>query len=138
MIESDNEKRYLIKSEGDIAYARRIIREESSLIGFNITDITRIVTATSELIRNILLYAGSGFMKWRVIDNGGYKGIEITFEDNGPGIPDIERAMEKGFSTGNGLGLGLPGAKRLVDEMEIKSEVGKGTDVKIIKYLGKR
>jgi len=126
-----------IASEGDIVTARRLVRNAATELGFGITDVTRIVTAASELTRNIYQYAGSGTMKWRSLNNGIDVALELVFEDSGPGIPDVEKAMESGFSTGKGFGLGLPGAKRLMDEMDIQSEAGKGTKVRTRKWLRK-
>lgn len=126
---------FLIESENDITMARKVVREAAVDIGFGITDVTRIVTAASELTRNIYHYAKCGKMRWRSINKDGDVGIELTFEDNGPGIPDIDKAMEMGFSSGNGLGLGLPGAKRLMDKLSIESVVGKGTMVIVQKWL---
>lgn len=123
-----------INSESDIVTARKIVRDTAIAIGFGVTDVTRIVTAASELTRNVFRYAGCGVMHWRMVNDGGVVGLELTFEDHGPGIPDIERAMEMGYTTKGGLGLGLPGAKRLMDEMEIESEVGKGTRVTVKKW----
>src|ERR1043166_5855729 len=100
-----------IKSEGDIVAVRRMVREAALQIGFGLTDMTRIVTASSELARNVFKYAGSGIMRWHRMDESGRAGIEIQFIDKGPGIPDVELAMEEGYSTGKGLGLGLPGAR---------------------------
>ena len=124
-----------IESEGDIVTARRLIRNAATELGFGITDVTRIVTAASELTRNIYQYAGCGTMSWRSLAVAGDMELELTFEDSGPGIPDVNMAMESGFSTSRGFGLGLPGAKRLMDEMTIQSEVGKGTIVRIRKWL---
>lgn len=128
---------FQIQSEGDIVMARKAVRDAATALGFGLTDVTRIVTAASELTRNIYQYAKSGTMRWRSLNLGGCVGLELVFEDHGPGIPDITRAMEPGFSTGRGLGMGLPGAKRLMDEMSIQSEVGKGTTVQIRKWLKK-
>jgi serine/threonine-protein kinase RsbT len=124
-----------IGSESDIVTARKLVRNAAGALGFSVTDVTRIVTAASELTRNIYHYAGSGVMRWRLLTAGGSVGIELTFEDSGPGIPDVAKAMESGFSTSQGLGLGLPGAKRLMDEMTIQSELGKGTTVRVRKWL---
>jgi len=126
-----------IRSEADIVAARRLVRNAATTLGFGITDVTRIVTAASELTRNIYQYAGSGTVRWRSLNEGVDVGLELVFEDSGPGIPDIARAMESGFSTGKGFGLGLPGAKRLMDEMTIQSETGKGTKVQTRKWLRK-
>ncbi len=126
---------FQIGSEGDIVMARRLVRNAAAALGFGLTDVTRIVTAASELIRNIYQYAGSGTMRWRPLADGGLSGLELTFEDHGPGIPDVAQAMQSGFSTSKGLGLGLPGAKKLMDEMRIESQVGRGTMVRVCKWL---
>ena len=126
---------FLIESENDIVSARRIVRNAATELGFGLADVTRIVTAASELTRNIYVHAKSGVMRWRTVNHGSSMGLELTFEDHGPGIPDLEKAMEAGYSTGNGLGMGLPGSKRLTDEMTISSDVGKGTTVVIKKWL---
>jgi serine/threonine-protein kinase RsbT len=124
-----------ITSEGDIVAARKSIREAATALGFSLIDVTRIVTAASELTRNIYQYAGTGMVRWRSLSKSSSVGLELIFEDHGPGIPDVERAMEPGFTTGRGMGLGLPGAKRLMDEMTIRSHVGKGTTVEVRKWL---
>ncbi len=124
-----------IHSEGDIVMARKLVRNAATALGFGITDVTRIVTAASELIRNIYQYAGSGVMRWRTLADDRPLGLELTFEDRGPGIPDVARAMQSGFTTAKGLGLGLPGAKKLMDEMSVESQVGKGTTVQVRKWL---
>jgi len=126
---------FRIESESDIVTARRLVREAAVALGFGISDVTRIVTAASELTRNIYHYAGRGVMCWRALSQGGRAGLELTFQDEGPGIPDVAQAMEVGFSTGKGMGLGLPGAKRLMDEMTIESRLGQGTAVRVRKWL---
>jgi serine/threonine-protein kinase RsbT len=126
---------FRIESESDIVMARQVVRSAATNLGFGITDVTRIVTAASELTRNIYQHAKSGVMHWRLLNRGTGVGLELVFEDHGPGIPDITKAMEAGFSTGNGLGMGLPGSKRLMDEMTIESAVGKGTTVVVRKWL---
>ena len=123
-----------IDSEGDLVTARKMVRDAAVAMDFGVTDVTRIVTAASELTRNVFRYAGSGVVYWRKVNTGEHVGIELTFEDSGPGIPDIEQAMEMGYTTSGGLGLGLPGAKRLMDEMEIESAVGQGTTVTVKKW----
>ena len=123
-----------IDNESDIIVVRKTVREAAVKLNFGLTDVTRIVTAASELARNIFLYAGSGVMKWRAIDANSAVGMELTFEDHGPGITDLEQVMQEGYTTSGGLGLGLPGAKRLMDEMEITSQVGKGTTIIIKKW----
>jgi serine/threonine-protein kinase RsbT len=124
----------LIETEEDIVRARTMARDAASVLGFGLTDVTRIVTATSELARNIYRFAGGGIVKWRSVYNSGKAGIELLFEDRGPGIPDIDKAMEPGYSTVGGLGMGLPGSKRLMDEMSVRSVVGEGTRVMVRKW----
>lgn len=124
-----------IRTEGDIVLVRRIVREAAVRAGFSATDVTRIVTASSEMARNIFKYAGEGWLRWRDVERNGQRGIELEFEDHGPGIEDVDRAMQEGFTTGDGLGMGLPGAKRLVDDLEVRSVVGKGTTVLLRKWL---
>lgn len=113
----------------------KLVRNAATALGFGITDVTRIVTAASELTRNVYQYAGSGVMRWQTVSSSAGVGLELTFEDRGPGIPDVAKAMQSGFTTAKGLGLGLPGAKRLMDEMSIESRVGKGTTVQVRKWL---
>lgn len=124
-----------IGSEGDIVTCRKIVRNVAMSSGFGMTDVTRIVTAVSELARNVYVHAESdGVMRWNVLRQPGKVGIELVFEDKGKGIPDIEQALEAGFTTANTMGMGLSGVKRLMDEMEITSEVNVGTTVKIVKW----
>jgi serine/threonine-protein kinase RsbT len=123
-----------IDVETDIAAARRAVREVAGKIGFGVTETARIVTAASELGRNVFKYAGKGVMNWRTIQNGDASGVELCFEDHGPGIPDLDLAMREGHSTGGGLGMGLPGAKRLMDEMNIRTGRGEGTSITVRKW----
>jgi serine/threonine-protein kinase RsbT len=123
-----------IEAESDIAAARRVVREVATKVGFGVTETVRIVTAASELGRNVHKYAGKGTMYWRLLNNGLAMGIELRFEDHGPGIADLDQALKEGHSTGGGLGMGLPGAKRLMDEMEIRTGKGEGTTVTITKW----
>jgi serine/threonine-protein kinase RsbT len=123
-----------IQTEGDIVAARRTVRELATQLGFGATDITRIVTAASELARNVFQYAGKGTMQWKSIQGNGRSGLELRFVDQGPGIADINLALQEGYTTGEGLGLGLPGAKRLMDEMEVQSSPGQGTEVTVKKW----
>jgi serine/threonine-protein kinase RsbT len=125
-----------LESEHDIVIARGEVRALAARLGFRLIDQTRLVTVTSELARNVVKYAGSGRMIAQPLDaNEGRAGLRLTFEDEGPGIPDIAAAMRDGFSTGRSLGKGLPGSKRLVDLFEIESEVGRGTRVSIVRWL---
>ncbi|MEB3360281.1 MAG: anti-sigma regulatory factor [Synechococcales bacterium] len=126
-----------ISGEEDIVIIRQFVRDRVRKLGFGITDVTRVVTAASELTRNIYLYAGAGVLRWRELTERDRRGIELIFQDEGPGIPSIEAAMEVGFSTKGLLGLGLPGVKRLMDEMEIVSEMGIGTTVTVRKWIRK-
>ena len=123
-----------IETEGDIVLARRRVRELAIATGFSSTDVTRVVTAASELARNIFQYAGKGAMRWRTIENNGRSGLELQFADQGPGIPDLNIAFQDGYSTGQGLGMGLPGTRRLMDEMDIQSQPGQGTTITIKKW----
>jgi serine/threonine-protein kinase RsbT len=124
-----------IRSDLDIVTARVEGRELAKELGFGVIDQARIATAISELTRNIVQYAEEGEAIMRPIEVGGRVGIEIICQDEGPGIPDIDLAMQDGFSTSKSMGMGMPGAKRLMDEFEIESEVGIGTTVIIRKWL---
>lgn len=129
-----DEKDVLIKDEYDIVSARSVGKQIAGEIGLGIVDQSRIATAISELARNIVLYAGGGVITFQRLGDGGRSGLEIRAVDNGPGIADIELAMQDGYTSGGGLGVGLPGTKRLMDEFEIESEVGKGTRITIRKW----
>jgi len=120
-------------TEPDIVVVRRRVREVAGQIGLSLVDQTKIITAASELARNTLIYGGGGFMQLESL-NGPRLGVRLTFKDNGPGIPDIELALRDGFTTGSGLGLGLGGTKRLVNEFDIESKVGQGTRVTITRW----
>jgi serine/threonine-protein kinase RsbT len=122
-----------VVSEPDIVVVRRRVRESAAQIGLSLVDQTKIVTAASELARNTLIYGGGGSMQLENL-NGPRLGVRLTFTDNGPGIPDIELALRDGFTSGSGLGLGLGGTKRLVNEFEIESKPGHGTKVVITRW----
>jgi serine/threonine-protein kinase RsbT len=128
--------RHRIASDADIVAARRSARRLAQAAGFATADLTNIATAISEVARNITTYAGRGEMTITVLDDGERRGIEVTAEDRGPGIADVSRALEDGYSTGAGTGLGLPGARRLMDELTIESAVGVGTTVVMRKWMG--
>lgn len=124
-----------IATDGDIVLARQSGRELADRLGCSSTDATLVATAISEIARNIVIHAGGGELEISVIEDGdGRRGIEVVARDEGPGIDDIDRAMEDGFTTGRGLGLGLPGARRLMDDFEIMSEPGAGTTVVMRKW----
>lgn len=123
-----------IRSESDVVVARQRVRTLSIEIGFSVVDQTKFVTAASELARNTLIYGGGGSVLIRKLDNGSRRGLLLRFEDEGPGIPDIEQALKDGFTTGGGLGLGLGGAKRLVNEFDIDSAPGRGTRITVVRW----
>jgi serine/threonine-protein kinase RsbT len=129
-----DEIRVPIASDVDVVQARQQGRELAAEAGFSSGDQTVIAAAISEVARNILLYAKRGEVCFKVVNNGDRRSLVIVAQDQGPGIPDIDRAMQDGFSTSGGLGLGLPGARRLMDEFDVKSAVGKGTIVTMRKW----
>ena len=125
-----------LEDEHDIVVARNEARLFAASIGFGLVEQTRLATVASELARNVVKYAKRGRMIAQPVESAaGRRGLRLIFEDTGPGIPDVAAAMRDGFSTGRGLGKGLPGAKRLVHEFEIESEVGRGTKVSIVRWL---
>lgn len=127
--------RIKVEKNEDLVRARGSVRDAAIEMGFSHIDQVRLVTATSELTRNILRYGEAGIVEISRIKIIGRRGLRVKFEDRGQGIADIELAMTDGYSTGRSLGKGLPGARRLVDDFEIESEVGKGTTVTITKWL---
>src|SRR5208283_805824 len=122
-----------VASEADVVIVRRRVREVAIKVGLSLVDQTKLVTDASELARNTVIYGGGGSLLLESL-NGPRLGVRLTFVDQGPGIPDLELAMRDGFTTGTGLGLGLGGAKRLVNEFEIQSTVGKGTRVALTRW----
>jgi serine/threonine-protein kinase RsbT len=123
-----------IIADRDVVICRQTVRQIAAALQFSVTEQTMLVTAASELARNTLIHGGGGRFSWEVVNEGSKRGIRLSFVDNGPGIADIERAMTNGWTSGKGLGLGLPGAKRLVNEFEIQSMVGRGTRVVIARW----
>jgi serine/threonine-protein kinase RsbT len=121
-------------SEQDIVAARQAIRRAAQQLGFSIVDQTKIVTAASELARNALVYGGGGILTWEIMSENGRQGLRLVVSDEGPGIKDLALAMKDGWSTGTGLGLGLPGTKRLVNDFAITSQPGLGTTVTVIRW----
>ncbi|WP_109125997.1 anti-sigma regulatory factor [Dyella sp. C11] len=125
---------HAIRSEQDVVLSRQAVRKLAIECGLRLVDQTKLVTAVSELARNTVIYGGGGDMDWELVEDGGRKGVRLVFRDEGPGIPDIKQAMTDGWTSGNGLGLGLTGAKRLVDQFDIQSAPGEGTRVTITKW----
>jgi serine/threonine-protein kinase RsbT len=123
-----------IRSDTDVVLVRQQVRAWSVQLGFGLVDQTKIVTAASELARNVLIYGGGGMVRLEALNDGIRKGLRLTFEDHGPGIVDIGLAMKDGYSTGTGLGLGLSGAKRLSSEFDIHSTPEEGTRVTITRW----
>lgn len=123
-----------VRVEGDIVVVRQTVRKWALEIKCSLVDQTKVVTAASELARNLLIYGGGGEVRLEKLEEGLRGGVRVTFEDTGPGIPDIQQALSDGFTSGTGMGLGLGGAKRLVNDFNIESEVGKGTRVTITKW----
>ena len=131
---SSSEAVHPLHTSEDIVHARQLVREWAIRQGFSLVDQTKVVTAASELARNTVDYGGGGEMQLEALENRGRRGLRLTFVDRGPGIPDVELALRDGYTTGAGLGLGLGGAKRLVNEFEIESHAGAGTRVSITRW----
>ena len=123
-----------ITAESDLVLMRQAVRTWAQELSFSVVDLTKLVTAASELGRNTLIHGKGGEVTLQVLQDEGRRGLRLTFEDRGPGIASIERAMEDGYTTGTGLGLGLGGAKRLVGEFDIDSRVGEGTRIIVTRW----
>ncbi len=123
-----------ITKDSDVVPYRNRVKEYAVKIGMSLVNQTKLITGASELVRNMLKYGGGGEARIEVITQGRNTGIRLVFTDQGPGIPDIKRAMTDGFSTGKSMGLGLPGTKRLMNEFDIQSEPGVGTTVTVVKW----
>ena len=123
-----------LRSEHDIVLARQLVRKLTQELKFSLVDQTKMVTAASELARNALIYGRGGTMLWELVERDPNRGLKLLFSDEGPGIPNMDLAMTDGWTSGNGLGMGLTGAKRLVNEFDIDSKVGGGTRVTIIRW----
>lgn len=124
----------LIRTADDVVRARQQVRARAIQAGLSLVDQTKIVTAASELARNALDYGGGGMMSMQIIDDGQRRGVRLTFEDQGPGIADIQLALKDGYTTGTGLGLGLGGTRRLCNEFSIESRVGEGTKITVARW----
>ena len=126
--------RAVIASSEDVIKVRQLVRDHAIKLGFSLVDQTKLVTAASELARNTLEHGGGGDMTMEDVHEGIRRGLRVTFSDQGPGIPNLDQALKDGFTTGHGLGLGLSGSKRLVNEFYIDSKPGKGTSVTIVRW----
>ncbi len=125
-----------VRTSGDVVSVRHLVRRWAVELSFTIVEQTKIVTAASELARNMIDYGGGGELTLESLEDGGRKGLRLTFEDQGPGIADINAALRDGFTTGSGMGLGLGGSKRLSNEFDIRSAPGEGTRVRITRWKG--
>jgi len=123
-----------LRSEHDIVLARQTVRKLTQQLGFSLVDQTKMVTAASELARNAFVYGHGGTLSWEILERDGRRGLKVRFADEGPGIPNMDLAMTDGWTSGKGLGMGLSGARRLVNDFEIDSTVGAGTRVTIVRW----
>jgi serine/threonine-protein kinase RsbT len=133
-MQTESDDKMPLRTSDDVVRVRQAVRARAVAIGFSLVDQTKIVTAASEIARNTVDYGGGGEMRVEVLRNGQRRGVRLTFSDAGPGIRDIDQAMRDGYTTGNGLGLGLSGAKRLCNEFDIKSQPGSGTIITIARW----
>jgi serine/threonine-protein kinase RsbT len=123
-----------VQSQDDVVQVRQKVRAAAAALGFSLVDLTKLVTAASELARNTLVHGGGGLVRIVTVESDGRRGLRLTFADEGPGIPDVDQALTDGYTSGGGLGLGLGGARRLVNEFEIDSRPGAGTRVTVVKW----
>jgi serine/threonine-protein kinase RsbT len=130
----EREETLPVRTNEDVVAARQAARTWAQQLGFSLVDQTKIVTAASELARNTIIYGGGGPVRLEILSNGARRGLRLTFEDQGPGIPDLELALKDGYTSGGGLGLGLSGSKRLMNEFEIDSRPGEGTRVTVTRW----
>jgi serine/threonine-protein kinase RsbT len=130
----DKQTYFQLSSELDVLTARRGVRDWASDIGLTTLDSTKVVTATSELARNTVVHGGGGVMCLEVVRQANRQGLRVTFQDHGPGIPEIALAMKDGYTTAGGMGIGLPGARRLVNDFQMSSTPGEGTCVTIVRW----
>lgn len=127
-------ERMPLQTEEDVVRVRLLARQQAVQAGLSLVDQTKLVTAASELARNTVVHGGGGMAEMEVVNEGPRRGVRLTFIDHGPGIPNLEQALRDGFTTGNGLGLGLGGARRLVNQFDIQSTVGEGTCITIVRW----
>jgi len=130
----ENSEAVPLRDEQDVVRARQAVRARMQQLNFSLVDQTKMITAASELARNAVTHGKGGEMAIEVVNNGSRTGIRLTFQDNGPGIEDLSLAMKDGWTSGGGLGMGLPGTKRLVNDFDIESAVGKGTRIIIARW----
>jgi serine/threonine-protein kinase RsbT len=123
-----------LAGENDIVMSRQAVRKLAQALKFTLVDQTKMITAASELSRNTVVYGGGGQMHWEVLTQGLKTGLKLMFEDHGPGIPDVAQALTDGWTSGKGLGMGLSGSRRLVNEFDIHTELGVGTRVTIVRW----
>ncbi len=123
-----------VRTEEDIVASRQKVRALTQQLKFSLVDQTKMITAASELSRNTVVHGGGGQMRWEVLEQGLKRGLRLHFEDTGPGIPDVQLALTDGWTSGGGMGLGLPGSKRLVHEFDLQSTPGQGTHVSITRW----
>ena len=121
-------------SERDIVMSRQQVRKLTQQVKFSLVDQTKMITAASELSRNTVVYGGGGEMRWEILSQGIKTGLRLWFEDKGPGIPDVDLALTDGWTSGSGMGVGLSGSKRLVNEFELRTVVGEGTCVTVTRW----
>ncbi|TFZ03304.1 anti-sigma regulatory factor [Ramlibacter rhizophilus] len=123
-----------LRTEADIVASRQAVRRLAAELKFSLVDQTKMITAASELSRNTVVHGGGGLMRWRIVEDGLRRGLQLEFEDTGPGISDMQLALTDGWTSGGGMGLGLPGSKRLVHDFSIRSAPGEGTCVSITRW----
>jgi serine/threonine-protein kinase RsbT len=123
-----------LASERDIVATRRLVRELTQELKFTLVDQTKMITAASELSRNAVIYGHGGVMRWEIVTNGLQTGLRLAFEDQGPGIPDTDLALTDGWTSGTGMGIGLSGSRRLVNDFELRTVVGAGTCVTVTRW----
>ncbi|MBL8358681.1 MULTISPECIES: anti-sigma regulatory factor [Delftia] len=133
-MEHDRSGQMPLHNEQQIVATRQTVRSLCQMLKFSLVDQTKMITAASELSRNTLIHGKGGHMNWAIIEVNGKQALQLVFEDTGPGIKDLKMAMTDGFTTGMGMGLGLPGSKRLVNDFKIETELGQGTRVSITKW----
>ncbi|KES03983.1 anti-sigma regulatory factor [Streptomyces toyocaensis] len=131
------EARLPIRSDMDLVWVRQHVRQAAARLGFGLVDQTKLVTAASELARNTLVHGGGGLMEASHVADGGTDGLRLTFSDTGPGIPDLDRALSDGYTSGGGLGMGLGGSRRLVHDFVVESVPGSGTTVRVTSWVSR-